>query len=388
MFHRLANLSESSSFFLFGPRGTGKSFLLSKRFGNSEAFYINLLKPSLVLEYQRDPSRLKRMVESISHSTEWIIIDEVQKVPELLDVVHDLIESTEKKFALTGSSARKLKRGAANLLAGRAFVYKLFPLTFFELNNTAPLLELLSWGTLPKIFSFTNVSDKKKYLRAYCGTYLKEEIKEEQIVRNVEPFINFLEVASQCDGTIINYAKIGRDVGVDTKTVQSFYQILEDTLLGFKLDPFHESFRKRQNKNPKFYFFDTGVSRALARTINLPLQPGTYEYGKRFEQLFISNCIALNHYFEKDFRFSYLRTKDDFEIDLIIERPGLPRVFLEIKSTDSIQIADFAMLESFSKDFPDETYIVASCDPVPNHRGSIRFKHYLEILKEIFMSDF
>ncbi len=387
MFHRLVNPSESSSFFLFGPRGTGKSFLLYERFKNSGALYINLLKPSLVLEYQRDPSRLKRIVENSTPSTEWIIIDEVQKVPELLDVVHDLIETTDKKFALTGSSARKLKRGAANLLAGRAFVYKLFPLTFFELNNTASLLDLLSWGTLPKIFSFTNESDKKKYLRAYCGTYLKEEIKEEQIVRSVDPFINFLEVATQCDGTIINYTKIGRDVGVDTKTVQSFYQILEDTLLGFKLDPFHESFRKRQNKNPKFYFFDSGVSRALARTINLPLQLGSYEYGNRFEQLFISNCLALNHYFEKDFRFSYLRTKDDFEIDLVIERPGLSRIFLEIKSTVSIQIADFAALESFAKDFPHETYIVASCDPTPNQRGPILFKHYLEVLKEIFMGD-
>lgn len=383
MFHRFINISKSSSFFLFGPRGSGKSFLLNSEFKGERTLYINLLQPSLTLEYQRDPGRLNRLLLT-SQKYDWVIIDEVQKVPQILDVVHNLIESTPIKFGLTGSSARKLKRGAANLLAGRAFEYHLYALTLFELGDRFDLTNVLTWGALPKIFSLNSFSDKKKYLRSYCGTYLKEEIKEEQLVRNIDPFINFLEVAAQSDGKILNFAKIARDVGVDTKTVQGFYQILEDTLIGFKIDPFHESFRKRQNQNPKFYFFDIGVSRALARVLNIPLQSGTFEYGNRFEQLFILNCIALNKYLEKDFRFSYLKTKDNFEVDLIIERPGEKRIFIEIKSTAKIDSVEFSAFEQFAKQFPKEEYLVVSNDHLPSQRGAIRFLYFIDALKEIF----
>ena len=384
MIHRLCKPSNSSSFFLFGPRGTGKSFLLKHSFSEDRALRIDFLNPSTVLEYQRDPERLKRLVHSLSPNIQWLIIDEVQKVPELLDVVHGLIESTEIKFALAGSSARKLKRGAANLLAGRAFVYTLHPLTVLELNSSFNLLEQLSWGSLQRVLALTSPKDKAQYLKAYCGIYLKEEIKEEQIVRKVEPFINFLEVAAQSDGKILNYAKIANDVGVETKTVQSFFQILEDTLIGFKLESFHESPRKRQNKNPKFYFFDIGVSRALSRTINLPVQESTFEFGNRFEQLFILNCLALNNYHQKDYRFSYLRTKDGFEVDLIVERPGLQKMFIEIKSAKTLRFEDFTGLSAFAREFPKNEYRVASLDPSPNSKGNIHFVYWLELIKELF----
>ncbi len=389
MVHRIAKPLKSNSFFLFGPRGVGKSFLLktlflSKKTSESECYFIDLLLPKTRLEYLRDPDRLIRITQQLPKSVKWIIIDEIQKVPSLLDVVHHLIENTSFYFALTGSSARKLKRNAANLLGGRAFVYHLHPYVYLELKENFNLDMALKWGTLPKIFTLYDEAEKRKYLKTYIATFIKEEIQEEQVVRKIEPFINFLEVSAQSDTKIVNYSNIAKDVGVDTKTVQSYFQILEDTLVGFKLNPFHESLRKRQNQNPKFFFFDTGVSRALSRTINNSLDKGTYEYGNRFEQFFILQCIALNNYLEKDFRFSYLRTKDDVEVDLIIERPGLTKIFCEIKSTDKIKTEDFIGLRRISKDYPNATYKVASLDPLPLIHEKIHYSFWLDVLKDIF----
>lgn len=389
MVHRIAKPLKSNSFFLFGPRGVGKSFLLktlflSKKTSESECYFIDLLLPKTRLEYLRDPDRLIRITQQLPKSVKWIIIDEIQKVPSLLDVVHHLIENTSFYFALTGSSARKLKRNAANLLGGRAFVYHLHPYVYLELKENFNLDMALKWGTLPKIFTLHDEVEKRKYLKTYIATFIKEEIQEEQVVRKIEPFINFLEVSAQSDTKIVNYSNIAKDVGVDTKTVQSYFQILEDTLVGFKLNPFHESLRKRQNQNPKFFFFDTGVSRALSRTINNSLDKGTYEYGNRFEQFFILQCIALNNYLEKDFRFSYLRTKDDVEVDLIIERPGLTKIFCEIKSTDKIKTEDFIGLRRISKDYPNATYKVASLDPLPLIHEKIHYSFWLDVLKDIF----
>lgn len=389
MVNRLVNPLKSNSFFLFGPRGVGKSFLLksilfSQKPSDSECYYIDLLLPKTRLEYLREPDRLIRITQQLPKSVKWIIIDEIQKVPSLLDVVHHLIENSSFYFALTGSSARKLKRNAANLLGGRAFVYHLHPYVYLELKENFNLDMALQWGTLPKIFTFNDDAEKRKYLKTYIATFIKEEIQEEQIVRKIEPFINFLEVTAQSDTKIVNYSNIAKDVGVDTKTVQSYFQILEDTLIGFKLNPYHESIRKRQNQNPKFYFFDTGVSRAMSRTINNPLFKSTYEYGDRFEQFFILQCIALNNYLEKDFRFSYLRTKDDVEVDLIIERPGQSKIFCEIKSTDKIKTEDFIGLRRISKDYPNAIYKVASLDPLSLTHEKIHYSFWLDAIKDIF----
>ncbi len=201
-----------------------------------------------------------------------MLLDEIQKVPKLLDEVHRLIEEkTDKIFILTGSSARKLKHGGANLLAGRAFVYHLFTLSCFELKEKFDLEKALHWGTLPKIFSLDGDSEKSEFLRSYADTYLKEEIWNEQVVRKLQPFRRFLEVAAQCNGKIINYANIARDVGVDDKTIKEYFCILEDTMIGFFLEPFRNSFRKRLVEKPKFYFFDTGIVRSLSRRLSVPL---------------------------------------------------------------------------------------------------------------------
>ena len=203
MFKRVLNTTKNNSFFLFGARGTGKTTYLKDIFDPGETMYIDLLEPETEDLYVRNPNRLEQHVSALPAKVEWILIDEIQKAPRLLDVAHRLIEATGKKFVLTGSSGRKLKRGATNLLAGRAFVYNLRPFTSIELENSFSLKDALQWGTLPKLFSLENEEDKQAYLRAYSLTYLKEEIVAEQIVRKLDPFREFLEIAAQVSLTAI-----------------------------------------------------------------------------------------------------------------------------------------------------------------------------------------
>ena len=314
---------------------------------------------------------------------EWVLIDEVQRAPRLLDVVHRLIERTAKRFVLTGSSSRKLRRGASNLLAGRAFVYNLFPLTVPELEDAFDLEDALRWGTLPGIYALEANEDKQSYLRAYALTYLKEEIVAEQIVRRLDPFRQFLEVAAQSNGTIINYANIARDVGADPKTVISYFSILEDTLVGFLLPAFHRSIRKQQRTNPKFYFFDTGVKRSLDRTLDVPLNARTYEYGKAFEHFMIVQIAHLSRYRYPDWRLSYLQTGAGVEIDLVIERPGTATVLIEIKSPTRVDERDVRNLARFTGDFADPLALCVSRDPTRQEMNGVLCVHWREALEEL-----
>ena len=363
MFHRIIRLPTSNSFFLFGPRGTGKSTLLHELFKGGTAHFIDLLDPEVEDAFHRRPAELEHLVQAIPSEVRWIVLDEVQKAPRLLDVVHRLIESTHRRFVLTGSSARKLKRGASNLLAGRAFVYALHPLTFRELGDAFNLKDALHWGTLPKVFHLRSREEKMAYLRAYALTYLKEEIVAEQIVRRLDPFRHFLEMAAQCNGQILNYSKIGRDIGVDTKTVQSFFAILDETLIGALLPAYHRSVRKRQRTQPKFYFFDLGVKRALERTLDQELHTRTWDFGQAFEHGVVMEALRLASYFQPDWRFSYLRTKDDVEVDLIVDRPGRPVALVEIKSTEHIQPDDIRSLKRLAHDISHSEAFCLSLDP-------------------------
>jgi predicted AAA+ superfamily ATPase len=376
MVHRLIRLPESNSFFLFGPRGTGKTTLLHEKFDAAGGVYIDLLDPTVEDVFARDPRELQYRVDALSGRPAKVVIDEIQKVPKLLDLVHKLIEETPHQFVLTGSSARKLKRGVSDLLAGRAFVFHLFALTSVELRSDFDLNSALRWGTLPKIFSLSTEEDRAAFLRAYALTYLQQEIKAEQIVRNLDPFRQFLEVAAQCNGRIINYSRIARDVGVDTKTVQSYFTILEDTLIGTILPAYHSSVRKRQNANPKFYFFDTGVKRALQRLLTIPLVERTYEFGAAFEHFVINEIMRLGAYRCPDWQFSYLRTKDDAEIDLIIDRPGAPTALIEIKSTETIRQGDTTTLARFADDFKNSECFCFSRDPNHKKIGPVTCVHW------------
>jgi uncharacterized protein len=283
MVRRIVNISKSSSFFIFGARGTGKSTLLKAVFDTDEALRIDLLLPSEFDRLVRNPESLLDQIRALPKKTKWVILDEVQKIPQLLDIVHYAIEEHKIKFALSGSSARKLKRGGANLLAGRAFVYHLYPLTRAELGAAFQLDSALNFGTLPKIQEFSDDTDRNQFLTAYTHTYVREEIIAEQVIRSLQPFRKFLEVAAQMNGAPLNYAGIARNVGVDDKTVKNYYSILEDTLLGFFVEPYHRSIRKTQTEAPRFYFFDTGVKRAIEGTLSSRIVPHTYAWGKAFE---------------------------------------------------------------------------------------------------------
>lgn len=362
MITRLLKLPDDESFFLFGPRGVGKTTLIKSLSWFSNSLYLNLLKQSEEQRFIKNPDELLSIVQALPEQTTHIIIDEVQKLPVLLDLVHELIETTDKYFILTGSSARKLKHGGANLLAGRAFVYHLYPFTDVEISKKDNLTYCLSWGTLPKIFEYKTDEKRALYLEAYTNTYLKEEIWAEQFIRELAPFRRFLEVAAQANGKLINFSNIARDVGASDQTIQKYYSILEDTLIGFFLEAFQHSFRKRLSKTPKFYFFDTGVVRALTNQLNVPLVQRTSYYGEVFEHFVILQCKQLASYYHRDYRFSYLKTKDDAEIDLVVERPGLPLLFIEIKSTEQVQIEHLKTLKKMAHDFGDCEAICLSCD--------------------------
>ncbi len=385
MFQRLLKPLSHHSFFLFGARGTGKStFLRNYLADEKKLLWIDLLDFEQEQHYQRYPQDLKKQILADPKAYKWVVIDEIQRAPKLLDVVHQLVESSKICFALTGSSARKLKRGSANMLAGRAFLNTLYPFTFVELGEKFNLQKTLSWGTLPKVLSLASDEAKTEFLKSYTHTFLKEEIKAEQIVRNLEPFGAFLEIAAQANGEIVNCYNIAKDVGVSSHTIQSYFQILEDTLMGYFLPAHHQSVRKQQRQSPKFYFFDLGIVRALQGVLDQKVKPKTYGFGRYFESLVLLELIRLNSYYRKDFRFSYLRTKDNAEIDLIVHKPGRPITLIEIKSSEHVDERDVHTLENFREDFgPKTKTYVLSLDPTAKKIGSTRALFWQEGIQEI-----
>lgn len=376
----MCNLSKSRSFFLFGPRGTGKSTLLEH--WNTEGYDIyDLLDPETEAKLNQNP--LLIIDQWKINQKKWIIIDEIQKNSKLLDVIQTGISKHKINFALTGSSARKLKRGSANLLGGRASEFHLHPLTHLELGDKFDLSASLAWGTLPEILHL-EPTEKVRALYSYVSTYLKEEVLVEQLIRKIEPFRKFLEVAAQMNGKILNYARISNDSQVEEKSVARYYQILDDTLLGFFLEPYHNSIRKRQTQKAKFYFFDCGVTRALQNQLTLPVNEHTINYGHLFEQLVILEFIRLNDYFESRYKFSYLMTKDNAEIDLIIERPGEKIVLVEIKSTNNNLPEHGKKLKSFANDFNNPELFVLNNSDRPMESDGVKYMNWKLGIAHIF----
>ncbi len=387
MIIRLDKLPKNNSFFLFGARGTGKSTLIKVQFLDVNAKWIDLLDDEVLEHYLLRPTALKEEIYAIPEEKrpKWIIIDEVQKCPKLLNVAHQLIESKEKfLFALTGSSARKLKQKGVNLLAGRAWINNLYPITSLELKDQFNLDFILNWGGLPKIFQYNSDEDRAEYLKSYALTYIKQEIQEEQWVRKIEPFRKFLPIAAQMNGRPLNYATIARDVGVDPTTIKSYYSILEDTLLGHSLPAYHRSIRKQQRSAHKFYFFDLGIKKALEKKLTIPLFPKTSEYGHAFEHFIICEFYRLNEYFKSDYSLYYWASKDGLEVDLVIDRPGRPTLFIEIKSKDSVDERDTKHLESIFKTDPHNEYVLLSLDPVAKKIGNVLAIHWREFLVNLY----
>lgn len=366
MFTRLVNLPKRKSFFLFGARGTGKSTLLKALFSKKHAYHLDLLLPSTEERLARSPESLIQEINALPKSFDTVILDEIQKVPKLLDVVHYILENDQRawRFILTGSSGRKLKRDGANLLAGRAFVRELFPFLSTELGCSFDLDNALRWGTLPYLSQTEDPEEKDDYLASYVRTYLNEEIQREQLVRNLDPFRRFLEVAAQYNGKIINHSKIARGIGVDPKTIASYYEILEDTLLGHLLLPFSYSFRKKLIKSPKFYFFDTGVSRAAARALSMHPVAGTSVYGETFEQFVATQMIHGLRYSKPETKISYYKDENNIEADLVVETAGQPLLFIEIKSAPQFSESHVKSLKIIRKDFPNARFQVWSQDKI------------------------
>lgn len=381
---RLLQLPQDHHFFLFGARNTGKSTLIESQFDSQHTLFIDLLEDSQLQRFSEHPDRLKDIVAALPTNITHVVIDEIQKVPALLNIVQLLMRKTSLIFIMTGSSARKLKKGGANLLAGRAFVYHLYPLSINELKDDFDLTKALQWGTLPEIFHLNSDEHRERFLQAYSHTYLKEEIWEEQHIKKLEPFRKFLEVAAQSNANIINYSNIAKDVGVDNKTIKNYFSILEDTLIGFFLEPYHTSMRKRLHQAPKFYFFDTGVVRSLTYSNLIPVRPRSSPYGEFFEHFILLECMRLNEYYHLNYRFSYLKTHSGAEIDLIIERPNKPLLCIEIKSTDNIATKNLKVFSQLASELGECEKICLCQEHYPQKKDNILVLPWQEGLKRYF----
>ncbi len=331
------------SFFLLGPRGTGKTTWLRQTYPGSP--FIDLLADETYNRLLSHPQDLLSLIRR-SDLDQPIIIDEVQKLPRLLDEVHRLIESKKLVFILTGSSARKLKRGAANLLAGRALHYECFPLTAAELGAHFDLKRALQWGTLPALM---HESDPKAYLESYVRLYLKEEVQQEGLTRNIGAFRRFLEIASYSQAQPLVVTNVARDAQVDRKVVEDYFLILEDLLLSTRLPVFSRRAKRELVTKTKFFFFDAGVFQILR-----PRGPldSTFELsGPALETLVLNEIRALNSYLSLGYGLYYWRTKSKHEVDLVLYGEHGLRAF-EMKSTSRLRAEDFAGLRLFQQDYP------------------------------------
>lgn len=361
MFHRLLELPRRSCL-LLGPRQTGKTTLVRQSLA-AGAWAIDLFDHAVALRYARDPGLFRaEAAKRIGSGTRTIFVDEVQKVPEILDAVHSLIEETGARFILTGSSARKLRRGGANLLAGRASIRHLHPLTSSEVGSDFDLERALRFGTLPPVVTQDDAT-ARDILRAYADTYLREEIQAEALVRNIGGFARFLDVAAAQSGELLSFSGIARDAALPVKTVQNYFEILEDTLLGFRLEAWRASPRGRMVAHPRFYMFDPGITNALTRRLGAELDAGAR--GRLFEQWIVLECHRLIDYAQSEARIFFWRTNTGAEVDLLVERHGKLLLACEIKGGRRISGADLSGLRSFAEAHPKVPRIVVANVPEP-----------------------
>jgi predicted AAA+ superfamily ATPase len=287
MYSRLIEPPSNKSFFLLGPRGTGKTTWVQSHF--KKALYLDLLEAGLFIDLLANPQRLENLIPK--HFNDWIIIDEVQRVPEILNEVHRLIEKYKYKFVLTGSSARKIRRKGVNLLAGRALGYALYPLTAAELGGAFQLDHSLTYGHLPSAYL---EPDPKAYLESYVKTYLEAEVQQEGLTRNLSAFSRFLEAASFSQGSVLNISSVARECGVERKGVESYFTILEDLLIAYRIPVFAKRAKRRLTLHDKFYFFDVGLYRTLRPSG--PLDRPEEVEGHAIEALFLQELKETIYY--------------------------------------------------------------------------------------------
>lgn len=348
IYNRLINIDINSrhSIFLFGPRGTGKTLWVKTHF--KDYLYFDLLNTELFNDFIANPARLEERIPK--HFKPFIVIDEVQKVPELLNEVHRLIESHGYRFILTGSSARSLKRKGVNLLAGRALNYTMHPLTCYELEEDFSLDAALKNGLLPSVYQTT---DPKHYLETYVSSYLREEVLQEGLARNLSQFARFLETASFSQGSILNISEIARETGIERKLVSNYFDILEDLLISYRLPVFTKRAKRRLVAHPKFYFFDSGVYRTIRP--KGPLDSPEEIDGAALETLFLAHLRAINDYYRLGYHLFYWRTSNQLEVDFVVYGEGGLFAF-EIKRSRYVNRTDLNGLKAFMND-----YNVAKC---------------------------
>jgi predicted AAA+ superfamily ATPase len=342
MYPRLVKPPKAKSFFLFGPRGTGKTTWVRRTF--PRAVYIDLLEAELFTRLTANPQRLESLIP-IGHR-DWVVIDEIQRIPDLLSEVHRLIESRKYKFALTGSSARKLRRGGINLLGGRARTLAMHPLSAAELGRDFNPEHSLRFGQLPSV-CFDSEPDK--YLAGYVKTYLEEEVRQEGLTKNLGAFARFLEAASFSQGAVLNISEVARECGVERKVVESYFGILDDLLIGYRLPVFAKRAKRRLVAHPKFYFFDTGVYRALRP--RGPLDSPEEIDGAACETLLFQELMAINDGLELGYKLYYWRSSVQHEVDFVLYGEKGLLVF-EIKRAGRIDGIRLRGLRAFLRDYP------------------------------------
>lgn len=366
------NKELEGSVFLFGARQTGKSTLLRQQFPSAP--YIDLLDTTVKSRFQRRPSLLYEMFKDKDEDT-LIIIDEIPEVPELLNEVHRLISQHHLRFILCGSSARKLKRKGHNTLGGRAFPVYLFPLVSAEIPDF-DIDKAVAYGMLPSHYLSANPS---RLLSGYIDVYLKEEIKEEALVRNLNAFQRFLEVAALTSGEMVNYNNIAQDCGVSATTVSAYFDILDDTLIGRRIPAYTKSLKRRLVQAPRFYYFDVGIVNHLLHRKDL--KRGTPEYGHAFEHLIVQEIVAHNHYRHSEERISYWRTYTGIEVDVVI---GDARVAIEIKSSEEILPRHLKNLKIFGEEYHESRRIIVSLDVINRTEEGIECMYVKDFFQQLW----
>jgi predicted AAA+ superfamily ATPase len=374
MINRILNLENEpdDSTFLWGARQVGKTTLLKKTYPN--IVYYDLHRAKDFERLFRNPDLLSEDVAMLN-ANDTVIIDEVQKIPQLLDEVHSLIFQKNIRFILSGSSPRKLKRYGANLLGGRALKKILYPLTSAEISDF-DIFKGVRYGMLPRHYL---ISDPWQRLGAYIGVYLNEEIREEALSRNLKSFSRFMEVAAFSNGEMVVYKNIAQDCGIDYRTVKDYFDILVDTLVGYLIPGFTHTKKRISLQSPKFYYFDVGIANYLRNRRNIQL--GSVDFGHAFEHFIIQELIAYLGYNNIMEQLSYWRTNTGFEVDVII---GTGRIAIEIKSVEEIQSRHLKGLIAFQEEFPVCRLIAVSFDTRPRVTKGVEVFPVMDFLKKLW----
>jgi len=361
MYNRYLNIdfNENMSIFLFGARQTGKSTYLRTKF--PEALYIDLLNTTTSARYRRKPELLYEQLAD-KENPQLVIIDEIAEVPELLNEVHRLISEFNYTFILCGSSARKLKRKSYNTLGGRAYPCYFYPLVSCEIPDFE-IDKAVNNGMIPNHYKANNPTLR---LSAYVDIYLKEEIKAEALVRNLNSFQRFLEIAALSDGEILNYNNVASDCGVSASTAKEYFSILEDSLIGYFIPSYRHEKKRKLIQAPRFYYFDAGIANHLLHRKNL--QRGTVEYGHAFEHIVIQELKAYIGLTHSEQELSYWRTYTGIEVDAII---GDAKIAIEIKSTEEVMTKHLKGLKAFKEEYPECRLIIVSLDPMNRMMGDV-----------------